>query len=254
MNAYVTLLSSDDFLPGVLVLNRNLKELNSLFPLHVLVTNTVSESTIEYLKKEQIQYEIISPIYYPPMTLEKTPNKRLQNIPSKLHVFDLKQFDKVVYLDTDCILFKTIDEIFDYPNGSMYYEGEQGLCCLFVCEPKLHCAKYYIDILQNNAIWESEVIETLLFPCKADEHYRISENYFASITTNLEKFFPLQHNLFGLHFCCDFKPWQYNNIKDYLYDYKQRFNEYSINREQLVAFYFTHYLEPLKKDYPELFI
>ena len=55
MNAYVTLLSSDDFLPGVLVLNRNLKELNSLFPLHVLVTNTVSESTIEYLKKEQIQ-------------------------------------------------------------------------------------------------------------------------------------------------------------------------------------------------------
>ena len=52
MNAYVTLLSSDDFLPGVLALNRNLKELNSLFPLHVLVTNTVSESTIEYLKKE----------------------------------------------------------------------------------------------------------------------------------------------------------------------------------------------------------
>lgn len=39
--AYVTLLSSEDYLKPVLILNRNLKELNTNYPLHVMVTDAV---------------------------------------------------------------------------------------------------------------------------------------------------------------------------------------------------------------------
>lgn len=253
MNAYVTLLSSDDYLKPVLILNRNLKELNSMYPLYVMVTDEIKPETIKYLEKEQVQYQIVPTITYSDKTIAATPSIRLQKTASKINIFNLEQFDRVVYMDADGFFIKTIDELFEYPDGALYNENGTAFTNLFVCDPQNHSFNLYYTLLKNTNMWDGDLIEQLWFPFKTNELYSIPSEYHVTITVDLNNLYPLEQKLFGLHFCSEFKPWQYKTAKDYLYDFKCAYSQYSKNREELVAFYFNHYLEPLKKDYPELF-
>ena len=88
-----------------------------------MVTENIFDKVIRYLKKEQINYIKVPVISYSPATARKMNNARLETIASKVNVFGLKEFTKVVYLDADSVFIKTIDELFDYPDGAMYDEG-----------------------------------------------------------------------------------------------------------------------------------
>ena len=50
--AFCTLLSSKDYLVPVLILNRNLHDINSQYPLIVMVTNNIINDVKNYLDKE----------------------------------------------------------------------------------------------------------------------------------------------------------------------------------------------------------
>ena len=62
--AYVTLLTDDSYIYGVMLLQESLKETNCQFPLEVLVTSNVSKPIINILNQMQISYTIIDPIIY----------------------------------------------------------------------------------------------------------------------------------------------------------------------------------------------
>lgn len=250
--AYVTLLSSVDYIPGVIILNKNLQELQSQYPLYVMITDNIYDKVIKYLEKEHINCLKVPTIEYPPVTLENMNNKRLETIASKINVFGLNQFDKVVYLDADSFFIKNIDELFTFPDGALYDDGTpgRGFCGLFVCCPRCHPLEYYIILIRSTHYWESDIIEELWFPFKTNESYRIPRPYFVNINQeNFNSFFPLEQNLCGLHFCGEYKPWKYNNIDEYFNDFYQSCNDPSEVRELLVRWYYTRYVEPLKQNY-----
>lgn len=184
--AYITLLSSEDYLEAVLVLNYSLRLVNSQYPLVVYVTNQVynNEKIINTLSKENIIIEKeIDKYEYCQDTLNylksKTDDYRfntLKNTSSKIGILDLKQYDKLCYIDADSIVLKNIDDIFDYPSGSMLWDGVQGLSTLMVFEPKWYQTEYYKSLIDNNILTDGALFSIMWNNCVFDNNYRISND------------------------------------------------------------------------------
>ena len=61
---YVCVLSSNDYLDGVLVLNENLKQLNSQYPLLCLINETISNEVRDILTYFGIEYKELPAIRF----------------------------------------------------------------------------------------------------------------------------------------------------------------------------------------------
>jgi hypothetical protein len=59
---YATLLTKDSYFPGVLVLERSLKSVQSQYPLVVLVTPSLPQRTRDALSRRKIQTREIQPL------------------------------------------------------------------------------------------------------------------------------------------------------------------------------------------------
>ncbi len=117
--SYVTLLSSDDFLPGVIMLDWSLKKVGSKYPLNVLCSDSISEKPLLHLKHRNISYQRLKdhiPIDDNINTEEGYDH--WNRTFDKLYVWTLSQFDKVVFLDSDIQVIKNIDYLFDCPHMS----------------------------------------------------------------------------------------------------------------------------------------
>lgn len=256
--AYVTLLSSIDYLPAILILNNNLKTIGSQYPLYVMITEDIYNDVKMYIEKESIHYIIVPVLHYSQATIDFTKDKRMLSIASKMNIFTLTQFDKVIYLDADCFILKSIDELFNYPDGAMYddFGRSVGFVGLFVCCPKMHAFTYYMQILQNSKepMWESDLLEPLWFPYKTNMDYHIPPQYYVNITcTDLDTLKVNYKEFYGIHFCYIYKPWNYDSAEEYLQDYYKEFTKQSLFRQNIVKFYITHYVKPFKEKYPEIF-
>ena len=62
--SYVCVLSTDNYLEGVLVLNGNLKHLNSKYNLLCLINEKISEETRDILDYFKINYKVLKSIEY----------------------------------------------------------------------------------------------------------------------------------------------------------------------------------------------
>jgi glycogenin glucosyltransferase len=114
--AYISIITSDDYLPGLLVLHKTLINTGTEYPFLVLLTSDVSTYTISILEKQNIQYKVIDSIINNPTDVDK--KHRWFSTYSKLHVFNQTQYDKIVYLDADILVLKNIDELFKNPHMS----------------------------------------------------------------------------------------------------------------------------------------
>lgn len=120
--AYVTVLSTDNYLPGVLALDESLRLCKSAYPLHVLVGSGVSESVHDALAKAGIPTIRLPPIDIPEeirqANLTSDHHRHWAGVFEKLFVFSLCRFHKLVLLDSDMIVIKNIDELFGKPHMS----------------------------------------------------------------------------------------------------------------------------------------
>ncbi len=128
--AYVTVLSSNDYINGVVVLDKSLKLLNSKYLLYCIVTPDISAENKEVLRRLSIP-TIEKDQIAPPGADNEHAAKIITNLDGpqdgmlwwhkamvKLSIFDLTQFNKIVYLDADMIVKQNIDELFDKPHMS----------------------------------------------------------------------------------------------------------------------------------------
>ncbi|XP_042516337.1 inositol phosphorylceramide glucuronosyltransferase 1-like isoform X2 [Macadamia integrifolia] len=99
--AYVTLLYGDEFLLGVRVLGKSIRNTGSTKDMVVLVSDGVSD----YAKK---LLETISLLANP----NQVRPKRFWGVYTKLKIFNLTDYKKVVYLDADTIVVKSIEDLF----------------------------------------------------------------------------------------------------------------------------------------------
>lgn len=118
--AYTTILSTDSYLPGVLALFESIKRENTKITEFVVIVNQeIKDETINILKKNGIIVKNMQKIE-PPKEI-KSKNKLFphwNNTFDKFNIFELTDYDKVVYLDSDIYVSENIDELFQKSNMS----------------------------------------------------------------------------------------------------------------------------------------
>lgn len=129
MRAYATLLSSKNYLKGVLVLNSSLKKVNSRYPLITLISYKLYLNFKEIegiLDKHKIRYIILEERSKLPEGISKNIySKRWINTFDKLQVFSLTSFNKIVFLDSDMLVIRNIDHLFEKKHLSFATASEQ---------------------------------------------------------------------------------------------------------------------------------
>lgn len=129
INTYVCVLSTDNYLDGVLILNENLKHLKSKYPLLCLINEKISDYTKNMLNCFGIKYKVINMIEYDYFSEN---NDYWKYTFDKLNIFTLTEYEKIVYLDSDLLILENLDHLFneshltmalDYPFGDNYNSG-----------------------------------------------------------------------------------------------------------------------------------
>ena len=111
--AFISGITNDVFVPGVLVMFRSLQEHTRIAKVEYLclVTKTVSESACDKLLKigvTPIEVESIQ---------DQTEN-RWSTTFTKIKIFDLIDYDKLVWVDADMMVCRCLDNLFDCPHMS----------------------------------------------------------------------------------------------------------------------------------------
>ncbi|KAG0359053.1 hypothetical protein BG005_001426 [Podila minutissima] len=121
MEAYITLLTNNNYASGALVLGHSLRAAQTTKQLAVLITAAVSHSIRDKLAEV---YDAV--IEIGEIDSHSTKNLALLGRPelgvtlTKIHVFSQTQYSKVVFLDADTLVLRNIDDLFDFAaNGSL---------------------------------------------------------------------------------------------------------------------------------------
>ncbi|ROW06150.1 hypothetical protein VMCG_04683 [Cytospora schulzeri] len=112
-DVYVTLLLSDTYLPGALVLAHSLRDAGTTKKLAVLVT-------LDTVSTEVSIFDYVIPV--PRIRNEQPANLFLMNRAdlhsafTKVNLWIQTQFRKIVYIDADIVAYRAPDELFDLPH------------------------------------------------------------------------------------------------------------------------------------------
>lgn len=119
--AYVTTLSTEKYLEGVLALKKGLDNVKAKYPLYVIVNENIGIDTEKVIKEYNIKVIHKSSILIPDSMRERNrefAKDRWNYTFDKLNVFSLTQFEKIVFLDSDLYIRKNIDILFEKENMS----------------------------------------------------------------------------------------------------------------------------------------
>lgn len=238
MKVFATLLSSQDYLDAVLVLNKSLQATQSKYPLLVMVTKSICSYTLELLQSQGILTEVVDDLQYSKSLQEDTDIKDsyILNTCSKFAVFNLDSdiYHKVVFIDADVLILDNIDSLMDFPDGSMLYINGENLSGLFVFEPQYHKEiDLYQDLIKYGKYLDGTILGQLWFVAKSNPAYQITEQYQA-IYSPIDNS-SLSHTK-SIHFQGRYKPWDWLSAQNF---YKQDCQFYQL---------YLSYLAEVKKD------
>ncbi|KAI8987147.1 glycogenin 1, isoform CRA_c [Pilobolus umbonatus] len=148
MNAYVTLVATDSYAPGALVIARRLRDLDSVIDIVCLVTPNVSSTVRDLLSDICIVIEVETIRSHDPVNLGILGRPELDITFTKIHCWKLTQYSKIVFLDADIYPIRNIDELFERPSFSAAPDAGWPDCFnsgLFVAEPS---EKTYAELLE----------------------------------------------------------------------------------------------------------
>lgn len=219
--AYITLLSSENYLDAVLVLKKSLEQVKSQYELIVAVTDNLKQTKIEsILLGFNLIIEWIKPLNYNDKVQKENQNHSVLNTASKLQIFSLHQYDKLVYIDADTMILQNIDDLFEKPDGTMYYDPDEknqggsdyGFTALMVFVPKNHDLEFYIKLSQSCYVFDGDLLGRYWKFCVlSDPIHQISPNYLVHYHPKLT----YSNNIKAIHFCNEKKPWLHYENYDY---------------------------------------
>lgn len=117
MYAYVSVLSTEGFVPGLLVLWESLMRTAPRYPFHLLVTQGVSTDCERNLRSLGLNVLRDDSEMLPSSELVDG-DHRWRHTFDKIKIFDLLDFEKIVYLDADMYVCRNLDALFDKPHFS----------------------------------------------------------------------------------------------------------------------------------------
>lgn len=116
MKKYVCVLSTNSYVEGLLILNENLKMLNSKYSLFCLINETISKDVIKKIEENNIEYKIVPKIMGEYIDAN---NPQWFHSFDKINIFNLVEYQKIIYLDLDLLILKNIDNLFSKKSISM---------------------------------------------------------------------------------------------------------------------------------------
>ena len=249
--AFVTVLSTNNYYKGVVALFESLKRTNTKYNNFVVVVNEDIDQDIinklnnrgyRVIKKNKITFDFVKNDAY----------TYWHNTFDKFHVFDLVEFDKIVYLDSDMYIARNIDELFDYPDMSAVVAGKGYVpewveigSGMMVIVPKENTSLGLIETLKNTKydkdIGDQDVIETY-YDWK-NKNLAISENYnlFADyIDYYINNLGYSTDSIAIVHFIGGIKPWMLTKEEQ-----EEKKNNYIKDNKKYQLEYFTKYVDIL---------
>lgn len=232
---FVTLLATPDFLPGVIVLNYSLLKYNPNYKLLVLITKRINKKTIDILFTNSINVKLVDEISNP--HLKKGDNRGFIHTFTKLRIFEIIDYKKIVYIDSDMLVLSNLDSLFESPHMSAVIAGSlakgnehwnQLNSGLMVIEPNLtlfrelmsQIAKLRSDDKSDQGFMHS-YFES--WPLQTDLHlphkYNLPISYLDEYCENYDFEFLYNYgeddyfakNISILHFWGPDKPWKISN-------------------------------------------
>lgn len=117
MKAYVTLLTSDSYVPGALALGQALKDLQTEYETVILVdVKLVSPQSLEHIESifdtviDINDRKILAPMEE---VIEKLGRPELSTAMSKLLIWALEDYETLIYLDCDTLPLRSLDALFE---------------------------------------------------------------------------------------------------------------------------------------------
>ena len=123
--AYVTLLTSDNYVPGTLTLGASIKATGTPYPVVALIT----PESVSAVAVQQLHNVFDQVIHVPTVRSNDHSNLRLLGrreldiTYTKIHVFDpdVVPFERVVFMDSDVLVLRNVDALFNYlDNGEIF--------------------------------------------------------------------------------------------------------------------------------------
>ena len=122
--AYLTVLTSRNYLRGVQLLKHSLDQTNPLYPFYVLLPQNIPADMVRSLEDSGIACLYADPFGDEIINRDNKVDYWKETL-FKLKVFDLTQFDKLVFLDSDMIVLNNLDHLFDHPHMSCVAAGQE---------------------------------------------------------------------------------------------------------------------------------
>lgn len=240
--AFVTVLSTENYLDGVLALFKSIEQTNTKFPNFITIVNDkISEHIKKRLEQDNITVISRKPIEIPEEIRNRNLNSSSPNWNytfDKFYLFTEMPFDKIIYLDSDMYVAQNIDELFEeehmsatiagksYPTNNHWTKLNSGL---MVIEPKYNILDELIELLSKQncdaELGDQDIIE-LYYKWEEQEDLHIEEKYniFANyIDYYIESKLYLPNELAVIHFIGKEKPWMLN--KEEIEQYRKKCKE-----------------------------
>ncbi len=234
MKAFVSIISTDNYSLGAIILYESLKLTGTQFPFFLVVTQDVSIDCEILLKKYGIKIIRDNDRLWTSDIRININEKRWSYSFDKLKIFKLEQFSKIVYLDSDMYVVANIDSLFTYShltavptrskmkwlNNQRYFNSG-----IMVIEPSknefIRITKFLKPTIdefykRNVALGDQDVLHNsfLDWPLKSHLHLADGFNVFwSSIDLYLRKYnYTLKkdntkNQIYVIHFTGSHKPW-----------------------------------------------
>jgi len=242
MKTYVTLLSTRSYLDGVLMLNHSLRKVKSKYPLYCLLSQGIESDVVDILHKNGIQYINLTGHVY---SNEVSTNKKDVNWDfsswnytfDKLRMWGLTQFEKLVFIDSDIVIVRNIDHLFERDAftaslAGVLYPTNHGLdflnSGLMVVEPNLRIEEEMVNLAQRiipemqkagKPVGDQDVINAYFPDWFSNKHLILDDGY------NLYAHYLQYHMrhegytlsnkgkpIFVIHYVGSEKPWMVNSF------------------------------------------
>lgn len=239
MKAYITLLSTNEYLDGVLALHQSLIEVGSKYPLVVAITSNIDPFVRNIFKQKKIETIELQDFSYHKDCEKKFLNIGMPhwfNTAAKIKIFGLTDFEKLIYLDSDMMVLKNIDHLFLKEDGSavedspMLYEENvethyQLNSGLLVIVPSKEKELKLIELAKTHLVADQDLIRLLYsnwINCPA-LHLPIEYNIFNSRISNYIQCGIKVEDFYVIHFIGKIKPFMSLNKKNIPKDFSQYF-------------------------------
>ena len=250
--AYVTVLSTNHYFLGALTMFETLKMTNpKVQEFVVLVNEEIDEEKINILNR--IGYKVIK---IDKVNIESNIDynwDHWKNTFDKLKIFELTDYDKIVYLDSDLQILKNIDELFNYPHlsgtiaGKAMHPDWTGINSgLMVIEPKEGELGRILEGIKNwnreEEFGDQDIINYYYHWTENSKELREEYNIFSGYVDFYVKechYNPL--DFYTIHYVGPDKPWMIKKE-----DRERQLEEYRAKGLDQQAYYLEEYFKVLE--------